>query len=319
VRRVAVIVLVLVLVGGTAAAFTVTEALKLERSPLTAPRFAEVLSPTCSCRTQVARLTFRLRQPDRIDVVIVSDEDPVRTLAHDLDRSRGRVRLKWDGRDDAGAVVSDGVYRLRVSLQKADRTIMFPDEIRVDTEAPTLDVVRVRPAVFSPDGDGRRDTVTIALRTNEAGQALVFFNGQLATEAPVRTERDGLLTWDGSVEGRPLKEGLYMLFARVRDLAGNLSPAARISVQIRYVEVVPHVIDARRGTSLRFRVLSDVRRVSWRLRKPGGTEVLADARAKPGSIAVLLPGQIRAGRYVLEVLANGHRERAVVRIVKRSG
>jgi hypothetical protein len=102
-------------------------------------------------------------------------------------------------------------------------------------------------------------------------------------------------------------------------LAGNLSPAARISVQIRYVEVVPHVIVARRETSLRFRVLSDVRRVSWRLRKPGGTEVLADAHARPGSIAVLLPRRIRAGRYILEVVANGHRERAVVRIVKRSG
>lgn len=318
-RRVAVIVLVLVLLGGTAAAFTVTEALKLERSPLTAPRFAEVLSPTCACRTQVARLSFQLRQPDRIDVVIVSDEDPVRTLAHDLDRSRGRVRLKWDGRDDAGAFVPDGVYRLRVSLQKADRTIMFPHEIRVDTEAPTLDVVRVKPAAFSPDGDGRRDTVAIALRTNEAGQALVFLNGQLAAEAPLGAESDGVLTWDGSVEGRPVREGVYTLFARLRDLAGNLSPAARISVQIRYVEVVPHVIVARRETSLRFRVLSDVRRVSWRLRKPGGTEVLADARARPGSIAVLLPRRIRAGRYILEVVANGHRERAVVRIVKRSG
>jgi len=319
VRRVAVIVLVLVLLGGTAAAFTVTEALKLERSPLTAPRFAEALSPTCACRTQVARLSFRLRQPDRIDVVIISHEDPVRMLAHDLDRSRGRVRLKWDGRDDAGAFVPDGVYRLRVSLQKADRTITFPDEIRVDTEAPTLEVVRVRPAAFSPDGDGRRDTVTIALRTNEAGQALVFYNGQLAAEAPMRPERESVLTWDGSVEGRPLREGVYTLFARVRDLAGNLSPAARISVQIRYVEVVPKIILARRGTRLRFRVFSDVRRVSWRLRKPGGAEVLPDARAKPGSVAVLLPGRIRTGRYVLEVLANGHRERAVVRIVKRSG
>jgi hypothetical protein len=319
VRRVAVILLVLVLLGGTAAAFTVTEALKLERSPLTEPKFAEVLSPICACRTQVARLSFRLRQPDRIDVVIVSDEDPIRTLAHDLDRSRGRVRLKWDGRDDGGVIVPDGVYRLRVSLQNADRTITFPDEIRVDTEAPTLEVVRVKPASFSPDGDGRRDTVMIALRTNEAGQALVFYNGQIAAEAPMRTERDGVLTWDGSVEGRPLRIGVYTLFARIRDLAGNFSPAARISVQIRYVEVVPKIIVARRGTRLRFRVLSDVRRVSWRLRKPGGAEVLADARAKPGSIAVLLPGRIRTGRYVLEVVANGHRERAVVRIVTRSG
>ena len=318
-RRVAVIVLVLVLLGGTVAAFAVTEALKLERSPLTTPRFSEVLSPTCACRTQVARLSFRLREPDRIDVVIVSDDGPVRTLAHDLDRLRGRVRLKWDGRDDAGAVVPDGVYRLRVSLQKADRSIMFPDEIRVDTEAPTLEVVRVRPAAFSPDGDGRRDTVRIALRMNEAGQALVFFNGQLAVEAPMRTDREGVLTWGGSVEGRPLREGVYALFARVRDVAGNLSQATKVSVQIRYVEVLPRIVAARPGMRLRFRVLTDASRVSWTLHKPRGRDLLADARAKPGAITLLLPDRIRPGRYVLEVVANAHRARAVVRVVKRPG
>jgi hypothetical protein len=319
VRRVAVTVLVLALLGGTAAAFTVTEALKLERSPLTAPRFAEVLSPTCACRTQVARLSFRLRHPDRLDVVIVSGEDPIRTLVDDLDRQRSRVRVRWDGRDDAGEVVPDGVYRLRVSLQKSDRTILFPNEIRVDTEAPALEVVRVRPAAFSPDGDGRRDTVTIGLRTSEAGQALLFANGQLAAKARMETEGETELLWDGSVEGRPLEEDVYTLFARVRDQAGNISPPARVSVQIRYVEVVPSVVVARRGTRLRFRVLSDATRVSWSLRRPRGAEVLADARARPGSIAIPLPGRIRAGRYLLDVVANGHRERVVVRVLTRRG
>jgi hypothetical protein len=319
VRRIAVTALVLALLGGTAAAFTVTEALKLESSPLRAPRFAEVFSPTCACLTRFAKLSFRLRHADRLDIVIVSGEDPVRTLARDLDRPRGRVRVRWDGRDDAGAVVPDGVYRLRVHVENVDRTIVFPNEIRVDTEAPALEVVRVRPAVFSPDGDGRRDAVTIGLRTNEAGQALFFVNGELAFEAPVQTDGESELRWDGSVDARPLRAGVYTLFARARDLAGNLSPAAPLSVQIRYVEVVPRVIVARRGTRLRFRVLTDASTVSWALRKPGGRDVLGDARAKPGLVAVLLPGRIGAGRYVLEVVANGHRERAVVRVVKRRG
>jgi hypothetical protein len=319
VRRVAVTVLVLALLGGTAAAFTVTEALKLERSPLTAPRFAEVLSPTCACRRQVARLSFLLRQPDRLDVVIVSGDDPIRTLEQDLDRPRGRVRVRWDGKDDAGAVVPDGVYRLRVSLQKVDRTILFPNRIRVDTEAPALEVVGVEPAAFSPDGDGRRDTVAISLRTNEAGQVLLFANGQLAAKARMEAEGETELVWDGNVEGRPLRQDIHTLFARARDPAGNLSSAVRVSVQIRYVDVVPKLVVARRGERLRFRVLSDAARVSWRLRRPGDGEVLADARAKPGPIGVVLPGRIRAGRYVLEVVANGHRERAVVRVLTRRG
>jgi hypothetical protein len=316
-RRLVLAFFVLALLGGTAAAFTVTEGLKLERSPLKPRRFDEVFSPTCACPTQVAKLSFRLRQADRLDLVIVSGDEPVRTLVRDLDLQPGRVRVRWDGTDDSGAIVPDGAYRLRVLVHELDRTIVFPQEIRVDTQAPALEALGARPSAFSPDGDGRGDTATIALRTSEAGEALVFVEGQLAVEARMRTEGEKEVAWDGSVDGRPLREGLYTLFARVRDLAGNLSPAARLSVRIRYLEVLPKVVVARRGTRLRFRVLTDASTVSWTLRKRGGRDVLADARARSGSIAVLLPDRIRAGRYVLEVVANGHRERAVVRVTRR--
>lgn len=315
-RRLGLAFFVLALLGSTAAAFTVTEGLKLERPPLKAHRIDEVFSPTCGCPTRVAKLSFRLRRADRLDLVIVSGDEPVRTLARDLERQPGRVFVRWDGKDDSGEIVPDGAYRLRVLVHDANRTIVFPQEIRVDTEAPAVEVLGARPSVFSPDGDGREDTATIALRTSEAGQALVFVEGKLAVEAPMQTEGEKEVAWDGSVDGSPLEEGFYTLFARVRDLAGNLSPAERLSVRIRYLEVVPTAVVVRRGTRLRFRVLTDASTISWTLRKPGGRDVLADARAKPGSIAVLLPGRTRAGRYVLVVVANGHRERAVVRVVR---
>jgi flagellar hook assembly protein FlgD len=315
-RRLVLAFFVLALLGGTAAAFTVTEGLKLERSPLNPHKIDEVFSPTCGCPTRVAKLSFRLRQADRLDLVIVSGDEPVRTLARDLERQPGRVFVRWDGKDDSGAIVPDGVYRLRVLVHEADRTIVFPQEIRIDTEAPALEVLGATPSVFSPDGDGRDDTTTLALRTSEAGQALVFVEGKLAVEARMQTEGEEEVTWDGSVDGSPLEEGFYTLFARARDLAGNLSPAESVSVRIRYLEVVPNVVVARRGARLRFRVLTDASTISWTLRKPGGRDVLTDARAKPGSIAVLLPGRIRAGRYVLVVVANGHRERSLVRVVR---
>jgi hypothetical protein len=316
-RRVAVAVLVLALLGGTVAAFTVTEALKLERSPLRPPRSDEVFSPTCACPNRVAKLSFRLRHADRLDMVIVSGEEPIRTLAQGLDVQPGPVRVRWDGRDDAGAVVPDGIYRLRVGVEEADRTIVFPNEIHVDTEPPALEVVGVTPTSFSPDGDGRRDTVTIRLRMSEPGKALVFVNGQLAFTARLRMEGEGDLSWDGTVNDRPLRNGVYTLFARLRDRAGNLSPAARFSVQLRYVEVQPRVVVARPGMRLRFRILTDASSVSWTLRKPAGKDVLVDARAKPGVVTVLLPDRIRAGRYLLEVVAIQHRARAVVHVVKR--
>ena len=317
-RRVAVTVLVLVLLGGTAAAFTVTEALKLERPPLRAAKIEQIFSPTCGCSTRSAKLLFQLRHADRLDLVITSDGEPVRTLLRDLDTPAGRVRVRWDGRDDADAIVPDGAYHLRVHLQEADRTIVIPNEIRVDTEAPSLtDVSGVTPDVFSPDGDGRRDSITVSYRTNETGQALVFVEGRLAVETRLRRRGEHTVVWDGSVDGRSLREGIYAPFVRVRDRAGNMSTAAKLSVEIRYLDVFPRIVVAARGTRMRFRVLTDASSVSWALRNPAGRVVLADARTKPGSVTARLPDRIHAGRYVLQVSANGHRERVVVRVTRR--
>src|SRR5687767_8400856 len=103
VRSLAVIVLVLVLLGGTAAAFAVTEVLKLERSPITAPRFTKHFSPVCGCEKEEARLSLRLRKADTVDATIVDPGgNTVRTLLEDQRLRRGPVTLEWDGRDDAG-------------------------------------------------------------------------------------------------------------------------------------------------------------------------------------------------------------------------
>jgi hypothetical protein len=318
VRRIAVTVLVLALLGGTAAAFTMTEALKLERPPVTAPRFDKVFSPTCGCSTSAARLAFHLRRADRLDLVIVSGDEPVRTLATDLEHARGRVLVRWNGRDDDGAILPDGVYRLRVELADAGRTVVIPKKIRIDTRAPALELVRTAPLAFSPDGDGRRDTLRAAYRADEDAAPVLSVDGRIAVEGRVKRAGERAVVWDGRVGERSLRAGVYRVLLRARDRAGNLSSAAAFSAGIRYVDVVPSAIVARRGTRFRFRVLADAASFSWILRRAHGRVVRADVGAKPGAITVQLPRRIRPGRYVLEVTANGHRDRASVRIV-RSG
>ena len=128
-RRAVVSAFVVALLVGTAAAFGVTESVKLDRSPVSAPRFTSVFTPP----QEEARLSFRLRRTDRLDLVVV-DEDgqEVRILAQDKRWSRGRVRVDWDGRDDEGDIVPVGPYRLRVQLERARRTITIPKEVLVD-------------------------------------------------------------------------------------------------------------------------------------------------------------------------------------------
>jgi hypothetical protein len=318
VRRVAVTVLVLALLGGTAVAFAMTEALKLERSPIAAPDFDEAFSPTCGCETATATLSFRLRRADRLDLVIVSGDNEVRMLAGDLDRPKGRVTTTWDGRDDSGAIVPDGNYRLRVHLDDARRTIVIPNDIRIDTQPPEVTIVSAGPSVFSPDGDGRRDEIEVHYEANEEGRPVVLVDGVPTHEGRPRREGERTLVWGGRPEGRPFREGTYEVSLQVRDRAGNASrPSDAFSIRIRYVDVVPEAFVVRRGALLRFRVATDAATVSWRLRKPRARVMLASGTARSRLVAVRLPGGVKAGRYLLEVVANGHRDRAVVHVRAR--
>lgn len=316
-RSLAVTVLVLALLGGTAAAFAVTEALKLERSPVTAPRFTKHFSPVCKCEKEVARLALRLRKADTVDAAIVdSDGEVVRTLVEDERSSRGPVAFEWDGRDDAGERVADGRYRLRLRLDRQHRTIVFPNPIFVDTESPRLRLLAVQPQVFSPDGDGRSDRVRLTYVASEPAKGTLFADAEPARIGKLRAEGRASMVWDGAVLGRPAEPGLYALSIRVEDRAGNVSdPTEPVAVVLRYVEVAPSRLTARRGGVVRFRVSSDAAAVTWTIaHRRTGRLVLGGEADPAATVTVRLPQRVRPGRYVLRVTANGHRDTAPLRV-----
>src|SRR5712691_2925832 len=151
VARILPTVLVLALLGCTAAAFAVTEGLKLEKSPITRTAVGKVVSPA-----KKAKIYFVLRKGDRISVTIVNGNgDVVRTLARSRRALRGTQRFHWNGRSNSGSLVADGTYKPRVHLAHEHRTIVLPNPIRVDATPPLIRLVSVKPRVFSPDGDFR--------------------------------------------------------------------------------------------------------------------------------------------------------------------
>jgi hypothetical protein len=321
VRRLARAVLVVALLGGTASAFAVTEALKLERSPVTAPRFDERFSPVCSCRTSVARLSLRFRVADRVDAVIVDrDAEPVRTLVEDRGVRRGRAAFEWDGRDEAGRVVPDGPYRLRVHLDEERRTILVPNEVEVDTRPPSVGLVRASRRIVSPDGDRRGDRLKLVYRASERAGPLLLVDGEVAAEERARRRRSSV-RWDGTLDGRVLRPGLHLLAVRVRDEAGNLSaPTEAVPVRLRYVALTRNVIRVARGGRLRLRVDTDAASYGWSLRRRTargvGRTVLAGVASR-SAISVRLPRRLERGRYVLRVSVGGHKATALVLIVRR--
>lgn len=314
--RLGVTVLVLILLAATAAAFGIAERLKLQRSPVTAPRFDRLVSPTCGCRTGVASLSLTLRTADTVAVAIVDSRGaPVRSLVTASRRPRGVATFKWDGRDDAGEAVADGLYRLRIELAREGRTIVIPTPIRVDGTPPGIELVGSRPSVMSPDGDGRRDRVIFAYRASESSYPLVFVSGVAAVRGRYRPAGPDRISWRGRLRGRFVPAGSYRASLRAVDRAGNVSePTRAVSIRVRYVELAGGPFRAPPGGTFSFRVETDAKSFRWELGRRGMRRGSARAggRAAGNRVRVRVPRLLQPGRYVLRVFANGRSDRAPV-------
>ena len=293
--------LVLALLACTAAAFAVTESLKLEKSPIGDTEVGKVIAPDSLANAKVG-ISFLLRKPDRLTVEIVTGNDRVvRVLARDEERRPGIQSFTWDGRDDGNHVVPDGTYRPRVHLARQHRTILLPNPIRMDATPPLIRLVSVTPRVFSPDGDFRHDFVRIKYQTNERARAVLYVDGDRRVTVK-RYLRGGKLDW-GFKAARSLRPGRHRFRLRAFDLATNLGPPSRaLTVVVRYIELRPHVLRVKTGRRFGLRVITDAKSYAAHLGR-------LHTRRKGPLLILRAPAP---GRYVLRVAASGHVGRALV-------
>jgi hypothetical protein len=306
VARIASTVLVVALLAATAAAFALTQGLKLQKSPVFGTEVERVFSPVCACGRgggDEATISFRLREADRVDVEIVDGDLVVRTIERSRSYPRGRVAVEWNGRDDAGEVLPEGEYRPRVRLREAHQTITLPNPIRVDVTPPAIQDVSVRPRVISPDGDGRADRVVVGYRLNEPGRGELYVNGRrrVLTRFPRTEER---IVWNAKSGGRTLRPGTYAVELAAFDRAGNRAERTLpVQVRLRFVALGRDRVTVAAGARFAIRVSADVERVRWRLGSRGGS-------AAPGTLRLRAP--LQKGRFTLTVTANGRAARAAV-------
>lgn len=280
-------VLVVALLGGSAAAFAVTERLKLVRSPIWRTRVDKVVSPGTGRR---AKIRFRLRSADSLSLAIVdSSGRVVRALIDSRHVRPGPKTFRWNGRGDDATPVPDGVYRPRVHLSAAHRTIVLPNPILVDTHLPRISVVRRNLEVVSPDSDLRRDYLRVFFRTSEPARAVLYAGRRQVVKLKSFSARS--LQW-GQRNGMPTRAGQYNLYLRAIDRAGNLGPPSAVfTLRVRYIELAPRLIRARAGGRIRARVSTDARAYTWRLgprRGRGRSRVLSIAAGAPGRYRLIV-------------------------------
>jgi FlgD Ig-like domain len=301
------LLIVLALLGATAAAFAVTERLKLERSPVTGTRVDHVFSPVCECARDVAVISIVLRRRETVTLDILNlNGRSIRTIVRKRREPAGRVSYTWDGRDNLERVVPEGVYRPRVQLERNGRTIVLPNPIRVDTTAPTVRLVRVFPRAFSPDADGRRGRVTATYRIDERAQAVMLVDGRQRVQSKFR-KLEGKLVWFGRINGRVVSPGLYELRLRAVDRAGNRSLRTRaVSVRVRFVELSRERIEVVAGKRFSVRVLTDAESYRW---------LFAGRRGVGRRQVLVLRAPEDVGMYTLYVTVGGHAARAEVDVI----
>jgi FlgD Ig-like domain len=283
------------LLAATATAFAVTERLKLEDSPVLGTRITPLFSP----KRGEARIRFQLRREGDIQLDVVDNNGAI--VRHSLGRGvfgASVHQFAWDGRNDAGQIVPDGLYHVQLQLKDEDRTIEFPSTVRADSTPPTIEKVATGHRLFSPDGDRRADHVNVHYTFSEQAYAILYVNGKRVGQS-YRKKATGSYPWYGHGK-RP---GDYRLALGARDLAGNKAPSTRaFTVRLRYIDLFKHKFTPR-GPILRVRVSTDAKTVGWRLGR---------RRGNAGPPLIRLPVPARAGRYTLTVTANGHRARATV-------
>lgn len=284
------------LLAATAAAFAITERLKLTKSPITGTKVVRgYVSPRAHT---TAAVNVRFRRSDRATVTMLdSNRHGVDTIAYQLLVPRGRRTFTWNGLTDEGTRAKDGTYRMEIHLANQHRTILLPNPIVLETHLPVvLDAGAVRPA-FSPDGDNQSDTVTIHYKLSEGAHVLVFVNGQRIIRGRSHKTKDKV-AWGGKLKGELLSPGTYVLALSAVDLAGNKAAKVQhVSVTLRYIALAAKRVVVRAGGRLRIGVSTDAKRYRWTL----------GARTGMGSGRVLkLRAPSAAGAYRLTVSERGH-------------
>ena len=263
-QRVLTTVTLLGLLVATAAAFAITEHLKLEKSPVSIGKISSVLSPVCDCPTRKAIVRFTLRRTGRVSVAIVdAGHHRVATIASNvLAGAHSPQHFAWDGRTDAGGEASDGVYYPRIELPR--HTYQLNNRIVLDTVSPrVVSATGLKPVLLA--GPGR--SVAIRYTFDEQAHALVYLDGRRIIVGR-KSRPQAKIKWNGKLDHQPVRAGTYVLSIGARDLAGNETPAAKrksVTVDVRYFELSPQRITVGSGGRIRVHVTTTERRYSWRL------------------------------------------------------
>lgn len=140
--------------------------------------------------------------------------------------------LIWNGINDAGSVVPDGVYYYEIEAidDNGNKAVIEKRKFIIDNTHP--DITINVPAdssglIFSPDGDGNKDVLTL----NQSGSSedlwkleVIDLSGAVIRTFEVKNASPGNFVWDGKNNaGIVVPDGIYSYKISATDRAGNIT------------------------------------------------------------------------------------------------
>jgi hypothetical protein len=318
------------LVAATFAAFFVAQRIKNTPSVVQRLRMSPFFSPNGDGRFDRARITFRLKQGDDVTVTVLdADGDPVRTLLDDRHISAYQPLnppLRWDGRDDQGRIVPDGLYRIRITLRGQGRSVAPQRSIRKDTTPPRPVVTSMGPdphygPELLPRPDGKAAVAHFQAAPKYRPRALLFRTSPAAPRLVLDQALkpgDTSWAWDGTADGRSVSPGTYLVVLEWRDQAGNVGTSApldqaglpilnrgrlrgRGGITVRYLAAQAPAEPVKARDPLQLGVDSRQKRYTWDIRRLGapGPRNRGGPKTKP-IVTTSAPGG-QSGVYLFEV------------------
>lgn len=165
--------------------------------------------------------------------ILNQNNDPIRTFKGNRALPES---LAWDGLDDKGRLASEEQYRalLQISFENGQSTKATSSTFILDITPPTV-TVKVPYLLFSPNGDGKKDTLSIQHTSSKnplwTSQILNSKNEVIKTLS--LSGELGLWDWDGKNEaGNRVVDGIYSYQVLGIDEAGNRAQATIRNIQV---------------------------------------------------------------------------------------
>lgn len=179
-----------------------------------------------------------------LDITVLQDTTPVRTIAeqYTFPVNSGDV-FRWNGRDDNGTIVADGLYTLRVTAtDRCGHATTVEKEVQVDQTAPNLVVSSPLPSFFVNVVQEIRGQIQ---ESHFMGYKLwIENNGDILADQTALPVGDILGTWNNA----DLIPGEWTIRLRASDTIGNTAELAvivnvgeRLSL-IKDLVVTPRII-----------------------------------------------------------------------------